>query len=33
VFANPARLWAGMNPDFFEIMRVEETVNDLMPDV
>jgi hypothetical protein len=29
VFANPARLWIGMNPNFFKGTRVEESVGSL----
>jgi len=32
VFANPARLWAGMNPNFFKGTRVEDAVKKLMTD-
>jgi hypothetical protein len=30
VFANPARLWAGMNPNFFKNTRVEAAVGKLL---
>ena len=30
VFANPAHLWAGMNPDFFKGTRVEGAVRELL---
>jgi hypothetical protein len=32
VFANPARLWAGMNPNFFRNTVVEEAVSGLSHD-
>jgi len=30
VFGNPARLWAGMNPNFFKNTRVEVAVAEVL---